>query len=95
MRRLPLALLLVLAPPVSLAGDGTDVKDAISALGESPISTLLLNMPEDVQTYDKHVTTLANPFFEGRAPGLRGNLPNGVGWAGPQNHPDRPRMSAR
>jgi len=73
MRRLPLALLLVLAPPASLAGDGADVKDAIVALGESPTSTLLLNMPEDVQTYDKHVTTLANPFFEGRAPGLRGN----------------------
>ncbi|GIK19541.1 MAG: hypothetical protein AMXMBFR77_18340 [Phycisphaerales bacterium] len=73
MRRLPLALLLVLSPSVSLAGDGTDVKDAIASLGESPISTLLINMPEDVQTYDKHVTTLANPFFEGRAPGLRGN----------------------
>jgi len=27
----------------------------------------------DTETYRQHVTTLANPFFEGRAPGTRGN----------------------
>lgn len=48
-------------------------RDAIEALGESPIAALLAGLGEDVQLYTTHVITLSNPFFEGRAPGLEGN----------------------
>jgi len=42
-------------------------------LTDSPVATLLQALDANVRTYNEHITTLANPFFEGRAPGLRGN----------------------
>lgn len=42
-------------------------------LDDSPISTLLQSLDDKTRRYHDHITTLANPFFEGRAPGLRGN----------------------
>lgn len=56
------------APPAS--PDGTS---GIFALGESPVAELLTTLGPDVSRYMQHVMTLANPFFEGRAPGTRGN----------------------
>lgn len=50
-------------PPASLTLD----------LADAPISTLLESLDEHTRLYNEHITTLANPFFEGRAPGLRGN----------------------
>ncbi|MBX3361718.1 MAG: M28 family peptidase [Phycisphaeraceae bacterium] len=44
-----------------------------AALGESPVAELLTKLGPDVTRYTQHVMTLANPFFEGRAPGTRGN----------------------
>lgn len=38
----------------------------------SPIAETMETLPQDVRTYHEHVTTLANPFFEGRLPGSRG-----------------------
>lgn len=42
-------------------------------IAPDPLSESLMSMPWDVKLYNQHITTLANPFFEGRAPGLRGN----------------------
>ncbi|MCA9278851.1 MAG: M28 family peptidase [Phycisphaeraceae bacterium] len=42
-------------------------------IAPDPVSEMLMSMPWDVKLYNQHITTLANPFFEGRAPGLRGN----------------------
>lgn len=50
-----------------------DVKDAIAALGPAPTITLFTELGHDTRLYSKHLITLANPWFEGRAPGLRGN----------------------
>lgn len=46
---------------------------AVADLGESPIAAILDAAGPDVRRYNDHINTLANPFFEGRAPGLRGN----------------------
>lgn len=43
-------------------------------LDDSPISAVLQALDADARRYNEHITTLANPFFEGRAPGLRGNM---------------------
>ncbi len=50
---------------------------SLSALGEpnvaDPLNQATLNQAH-VETYRQHVFTLANPYFEGRAPGTAGNL---------------------
>src|SRR3954464_6221762 len=46
---------------------------AIADLGESPIAAILEAAGPDAREFNDHVTTLANPFFEGRVPGVRGN----------------------
>lgn len=63
--RASLAALFVLAPaPFAQSALADDV--------EGPIATALLSNAEDVQIYNDHVVTLANPFMEGRLPGTRG-----------------------
>lgn len=57
------------ANPAPVADPGS----GIFALGESPVAELLSTLGPDVARYTQHVMTLANPFFEGRAPGTRGN----------------------
>ncbi len=44
-----------------------------TAAGQTPLVDTLKTLTDDERTYFQHVTTLSNPFFEGRAPGLRGN----------------------
>lgn len=44
------------------------------ALAQTPVQDSFRTLTDDERTYFQHVTTLANPFFEGRAPGLRGNV---------------------
>ena len=39
---------------------------------QTPIASALESVSEEVQIYDAHVTTLSNPFMEGRVPGSRG-----------------------
>lgn len=42
-------------------------------LDDTPISSVLSALDDQTRRYHEHITTLANPFFEGRAPGWRGN----------------------
>ncbi|MFN0134074.1 MAG: M28 family peptidase [Phycisphaerales bacterium] len=58
------------APP---AANSSLAPEVLSALGESPIATLLAALPADVRDYHQHIITLSNPFFEGRVPGSRGS----------------------
>lgn len=55
----------------AVAGCGTL---ALAQETEASIASVLAQLDEDVLLYNQHVTTLANPFFEGRAPGTKGNL---------------------
>jgi Zn-dependent M28 family amino/carboxypeptidase len=48
-------------------------KSESGALLESPIAWFLEAAGPDAREFNDHVTTLANPFFEGRVPGVRGN----------------------
>lgn len=43
------------------------------ALAQTPLQDAFKALSPDERAYFQHVATLANPFFEGRAPGLRGN----------------------
>lgn len=43
------------------------------ALAQTPVQDAFKTLTPDEKAYFQHVATLANPFFEGRAPGLRGN----------------------
>ncbi len=45
----------------------------IDALGDVDMAAVLGSLDPDVRAYIAHDTTLANPFFEGRAPGTNGN----------------------
>lgn len=44
-----------------------------AAANDSPIAAILEAAGPDAREFNDHVTTLANPFFEGRVPGVRGN----------------------
>jgi hypothetical protein len=39
----------------------------------SPIADALASLPDDVRAYDMHISTLANPFMQGRTPGSKGS----------------------
>lgn len=39
----------------------------------SPIADALASLPDDVRAYDMHISTLANPFLQGRTPGSQGS----------------------
>lgn len=68
-RRLPSAVLALALPALLMAQPaGNPPASAVA-----PISVSLAAAGPDVQNYQQHVSTLADPFFEGRAPGLRGN----------------------
>ena len=59
------ATLALLAPATLLAEEAPLTEDAV-------ITELLESLPEDVRTFNTHLTTLASPFMEGRLPGTRG-----------------------
>lgn len=71
--RLPFAALLALAPYAAAQAPETGAAEAAAALGEAPIARLLDQLGPDVALYDMHITTLANPFFEGRGATTQGN----------------------
>lgn len=50
-----------------------ELPDTILALGESPLATVYDAIGPDARAFAMHNMTLANPFFEGRVPGSRGN----------------------
>jgi Zn-dependent M28 family amino/carboxypeptidase len=60
------------------AGEGGDdeasrIARAVELLGESPVAAVLNYLPAEARRFNEHMTTLANPFFEGRQPGTAGN----------------------
>jgi Zn-dependent M28 family amino/carboxypeptidase len=61
------------AAPAEVAHTAADLQKAIADLGDSPIAAILEAAGPDAREFNDHVTTLANPFFEGRVPGVRGN----------------------
>ena len=86
-RFVPAVTLLALGGSIALAGAGlrsadlTDVEEAETrATGlenamdgdASPIADALAAVDEDVRIFDLHLSTLANPWFEGRVPGSQG-----------------------
>jgi hypothetical protein len=72
-RHLIPSLLLSLSFPAILAAQPVEEPAPPAATTISPVSVSLAAAGPLVQQYDQHISTLANPFFEGRAPGLRGN----------------------
>lgn len=73
---------------VGLAGSSAFARDAESVLRTaapsarasltpseliSPVADALASLPGDVRTFDLHVSTLANPFMQGRTPGSAGS----------------------
>src|SRR5687767_6881882 len=68
--RLGLVLaLMVGSPAATLAQHGAVAEPPAAA---APAATLDAT-PQEVARYREHILTLANPYFEGRRPGTRGN----------------------
>ncbi|MFI4881498.1 MAG: M28 family peptidase [Phycisphaerales bacterium JB064] len=57
------------APSVS---DATSDERTVQSVQGSPIADALASVPEDVRTYDVHISTLASPYMQGRVPGSDG-----------------------
>ncbi|MGQ0627130.1 MAG: M28 family peptidase, partial [Phycisphaerales bacterium] len=72
----PCTLLAVLTAfavqPVASADPGANSPALVQA-SPPTLSETLRALSVDEQVYHQHLVTLTNPFFEGRAPGLRGN----------------------
>lgn len=66
---------LALAIAVTAQAPTTDEAKTSPAatLGPAPTIALFTDLGADVQAYSQHLITLANPWFEGRAPGTNGN----------------------
>ncbi|MEQ9094871.1 MAG: M28 family peptidase [Phycisphaerales bacterium] len=67
------AVLLALAAACSAWGltDRND-ENSVQSVQGSPIADVLSKMPEDVRTFDVHISTLASPYMQGRVPGSEG-----------------------
>ncbi len=68
------AVLLALAAACSLwaaAANGQD--SSVQNIEGSPLADVLARMPDDVRTYDMHISTLASPYMQGRVPGSIGS----------------------
>jgi hypothetical protein len=58
---------------ISTTAPGAMAPTAMGASGDEALPAMLQALSGDEQEYVQHVITLTSPFFEGRAPGLRGN----------------------
>jgi hypothetical protein len=73
------ASLALAQPPVPAASPARDdgnpaaYAKSLAEFAESPIAAILEAAGPDAREFHDHVTTLANPYFEGRVPGVRGN----------------------
>jgi hypothetical protein len=65
-----LALATVCSPLAGLALAQSD--SSVQGIEGSPIADVLARMPEDVRTFDVHISTLASPYMQGRVPGSEG-----------------------
>ncbi|MGH7132252.1 MAG: M28 family peptidase [Phycisphaerales bacterium] len=70
-RLLALGLHAVAPALAQTAPEPTDYSQSVK--NQIPLNEELLKLSDEDRMYLQHVTTLSNPFFEGRAPGLRGN----------------------
>ncbi len=59
-------------PPAALEAP-TEAKPILEPDAGEALSAILKSLSADEQDYLQHVVALTDPFFEGRAPGLRGN----------------------
>lgn len=68
------AVLLALAAACSAWGltDRND-ENSVQSIEGSPIADVLSQMPEDVRTFDVHISSLASPYMQGRVPGSEGS----------------------
>lgn len=57
----------------ALAAACTTMVTTAAVFGDPTVRGTLFHAAEAVSRYDQHITTLGNPFFEGRAPGTNGN----------------------
>lgn len=65
---------LIAAHATAHAGDADRDSTLVRVdLADGPIPALLEHLDRDVIRFNEHVVTLANPFFEGRGSGMRGN----------------------
>jgi hypothetical protein len=60
-------------PAVAETEAAAEAPTPINTPSEAPIAAALEAASPDVRRFDQHITTLANPFFQGRVPGSRGN----------------------
>jgi hypothetical protein len=58
---------------VSSDEDTAALRKALRDLGESPLAAIYAAAGEDLRSFAQHNMVLADPFFEGRVPGSRGN----------------------
>ncbi|UYV11529.1 MAG: M28 family peptidase [Phycisphaera sp.] len=67
------AVLLALAAAFATAGTASAQSDSsVQSVEGSPIADALAQMPDDVRTFDIHISTLASPYMQGRVPGSEG-----------------------
>jgi len=69
------AVLIALAAGCSVFAASTlanDTETTVQSVEGSPIADALAQVPEDVRTYDIHISTLASPYMQGRVPGSEG-----------------------
>jgi len=67
------AIALTIAVSHASAENAENELPTIDSTVEAPIAAILTAASPDVRRFNEHITTLANPFFEGRVPGSRGN----------------------
>lgn len=70
--RRPAVLLALAAAFSAWAAPATDGETSVQSVKGSPIADVLSQMPEDVRTFDVHISTLASPYMQGRVPGSDG-----------------------
>lgn len=70
--RRPAVLLALAAAIPALAAPANDGDSSVQSVEGSPIADVLAQMPDDVRTFDVHISTLASPYMQGRVPGSEG-----------------------
>lgn len=67
------AVLVALAAAFACVGIASAQSDSsVQSIEGSPIADALAQMPDDVRTFDIHISTLAGPYMQGRVPGSEG-----------------------
>lgn len=67
------AVLVALAAAFACVGTASAQSgSSVQSIEGSPIADALAQMPDDVRTFDIHISTLAGPYMQGRVPGSEG-----------------------